>query len=520
MKVAFKRGVSTFSQTIRSTTSNNEEAAEGDDGDDDVDDAFDDETSDDDYLDFDDDDDDLDEGEGTSSSLLLELERCSSHLKRQRKDEKLVVSLRVADGATGRLKGKRVRSQAREGGCFGHRYDLECAPKRGDVLLCEVVSTQSQQGGFTNSVLQLRGGGEKKDNGTVVATGFRAIPFSKEGEEEPSSLTIRMHSRLKRKQAGGEVVVRMLSKDERPQRRKRIFLFRHGESFWNKAQRNRDLKSMIKYDHPLTEAGARQCEETRRRAKEMRTTAKTGEVGKSWEDYFAGCEVALVSPLTRAVQTAILILDEHPRLTTMTSEKWNNQGNSGVRNKLIDSEEKIDIVQKRNKNNKKGMHFRYSRSCREIKSVGGFDSVGIAIGADLISQRALDKFALVDETRAREVFQRFRRNSALIVDDRDVRDKWWTGTDDSDSKRTVAKRTKEFWRELKSLSNDTVIVVSHSDFIRKLLRRTRGDLDELKQAKEAKICNAGCIGLDVEWSSGGDIIVHDCELLFGTTFIK
>ena len=53
-----------------------------------------------------------------------------------------------------------------------------------------------------------------------------------------------------------------------------------------------------------------------------------------------------------------------------------------------------------------------------------------------------------------------------------------------------------------------------------MTRATAGSAKEtLKKVREHKICNAGCIGLDVMFNPRtGNIEVLECELLFGTTF--
>jgi hypothetical protein len=174
--------------------------------------------------------------------------------------------------------------------------------------------------------------------------------------------------------------------------------------------------------------------------------------------------------------------------------------------------------------------FRFSRACREIKSVGGLDSVGIECGGTRIFKRASEKLNLLNLAETQtivDVFSERKCAEYFEVDSRDVRDKWWTAGDESDtSSSLVNERTKEFWEELKNSSHSSVSVVSHSDFIRKLLRQTTDDAcntrsakETLKKVREHKICNAGCIGLDVMFNPRtGNIEVLECELLFGTTF--
>ena len=134
-----------------------------------------------------------------------------------------------------------------------------------------------------------------------------------------------------------------------PRRRKRVFFVRHGESAWNEAQREYKLSKMIRFDHLLNAAGAAQATRFGEIAAAGRgggdgnhrdgtgmdpfltplvdlspatpsftpsfAPAPRGVVGggdDDWARSYAAAERCFTSPLTRAVQTAALILHAHP----------------------------------------------------------------------------------------------------------------------------------------------------------------------------------------------------------------
>ena len=83
-----------------------------------------------------------------------------------------------------------------------------------------------------------------------------------------------------------QAVVRVLF-DVVPSMKKRIYLFRHGESAWNEAQRNVNVRNMMAYDHPLTEAGVAQCVRTAVLAKKpptptISTIPSSSDVSDDW----------------------------------------------------------------------------------------------------------------------------------------------------------------------------------------------------------------------------------------------
>ena len=554
---------------------------------------------------------------GCNNHLVISLERienldCASN-------EKVLVTARVSD-RFGNLKGKRCMFSSRKRAennntniesssssnskkdattvnnnnaieWGGETRDLLCRDglRRDDRLVVE--ASVSNEGTFSGGLSKMMGGGASGKEKDISCTqrvigygtcglccdrleeegnggGFGDDGFDDDDDNFPSgsktsvTLTVPLRiglSNTKNASRKCQAVVRVLF-DVVPATKKRIYLFRHGESAWNEAQRNVNVRNMMAYDHPLTEAGVAQCVRMAVLAKKPPTptiSSSSSSAIDDWEEVYANTYHVIVSPLTRAVQTAMILLAKHPAtmkrnadvqkrnaavkmasslssFATATThsdlpplidiEGMNISGSPSVKTQLRREREEEDAQMWPR------VDFRFSRACREIKSVGGLDSVGIECGETRIFKRASEKLNLLNLAETQtivDVFSERKCAEYFEVDSRDVRDKWWTAGDESDtSSSLVNERTKEFWEELRNSSHSSVSVVSHSDFIRKLLRQTTDDAcntrsakETLKKVREHKICNAGCIGLDVMFNPRtGNIEVLECELLFGTTF--
>ena len=137
-----------------------------------------------------------------------------------------------------------------------------------------------------------------------------------------------------------------------PPVRKTFFLIRHGESKWNEAQSALNLGGMLDHDHCLSRTGIEQCLDFNRRWREFAavtaaesaaggsasatdpapasaasasatssssSSAEAAEAidGFSFEQKFMRADVVYSSPLTRALQTALLTLKGHPGSATL-----------------------------------------------------------------------------------------------------------------------------------------------------------------------------------------------------------
>ncbi len=135
-----------------------------------------------------------------------------------------------------------------------------------------------------------------------------------------------------------------------PPVRKTFFLIRHGESKWNQAQSALNIGGMLDHDHCLSRTGVEQCLDFNRRWNEFASVtadaasasasasaesdsaissassasaaaaADAGAAnGLSLEQQFMRADVVYSSPLTRALQTALLTLKGHPGPMTLIS---------------------------------------------------------------------------------------------------------------------------------------------------------------------------------------------------------
>ena len=210
------------------------------------------------------------------------------------------------------------------------------------------------------------------------------------------------------------------------------------------------------------------------------------------------------SPLTRALQTALVALHGHPAL------------DRGV-----------------------ALHA----SAREIKGVAGLDCVGLEVGADAIKDRARRKLAQslvagadddagVTSPVAKEasVLSAAGHAAALVTAPqllpRDCATEWWTKTDSYEHKDAVALRYGEFLREVQyaSLEGDAraPLVVGHSLFIRGLFERflsedlTTKHPDLAHALKTRKLANCGLVYAEFVFDDARDAppVVADARLLF------
>ena len=226
--------------------------------------------------------------------------------------------------------------------------------------------------------------------------------------------------------------------------RKTIFVVRHGKSVWNKAQEEKDLVALIGRDHGLCAAGVEQAERlnscVRRVVEEHQTklrresgialravadspAAAVADLGhaadpispqEELEQQFFRAGEIFVSPLTRAIQTALIGLQNHPSA--------------------------------------KRRGIKLMREIREVKhTVGGLDTLGVAKGEEIrartlskLDELYLGEFVQLDsngvamafphdDSRAREAYEKLKKYAAIPIDHTDVTDMWWTVMTDTKS---------------------------------------------------------------------------------------
>lgn len=248
-----------------------------------------------------------------------------------------------------------------------------------------------------------------------------------------------------------------------------VFFIRHGESLWNLAQSEKDYNSLLNYDHPLSPEGIKQAAHLNHSWRNA--TADSEPLLKT----FLASDLIYSSPLTRAAQTCIVGLKTHPHL----------------------ARHNITLLS----------------SCREVKGLGGLDTVGTAFG-DRIEARVLEKLGSEADAEVK----------AVHFDQYDCTATWWT-TEMSENKAHIDHRFEDFLSTLKfSPNQQATIVVGHSLFIKDLCIRYLSD--EVKSKKHEiseklqtlRLSNAGCLYVRFDFSDSPKII--DAQVLFDTTFIK
>jgi broad specificity phosphatase PhoE len=331
------------------------------------------------------------------------------------------------------------------------------------------------------------------------------------------------------------IQLRRLDPDLTPaQCRMTLFLVRHGESEWNEAKANRRFDVMAKsYDHPLNIKGVRQALKVHHAwssaARSSGSSLALGDTegsvvqpadGAGQDDAEAEQEIdeeeaarvqqilaasrMYASPLSRAVQTAMLAFQNHPCL--------------GER--------------------ERGMALLCS--AREVKNLGGFDTVGDATGED-IRKRAMEK--LHEHLEGSEQLAQLEN---IKLDLEEVQTKWWTSV--MDTNETLERRVKEllcrvrYDAQLQQTEEtedrgatggtpciQTAIVVAHSIIIKEIIRRCTqpgspfAETELAAQLGAGKVTNGGVVALDLQFldnlHSEGQrqpALIEAAQLLFGT----
>merc|ERR1740117_2057526 len=92
--------------------------------------------------------------------------------------------------------------------------------------------------------------------------------------------------------------------------KKFIFLVRHGESRWNRAQGTGNVCGMLgESDHGLSDEGREQSENLRRLLANAKINLQCGKVPgweRVWLERALNPDVIISSPFTRAMQTAVI----------------------------------------------------------------------------------------------------------------------------------------------------------------------------------------------------------------------
>lgn len=292
-----------------------------------------------------------------------------------------------------------------------------------------------------------------------------------------------------------EVHLRRVPVATPPPRTVPLILVRHGQSLWNEAKHDANYSAMVsKRDHPLTPQGVAQAcslNDKWRRALArdfgarplpfLGTEEASGYLG-SREDAAALEKVDAVwaSPLTRALQTALVGFCGLPALRNLSLHP----------------------------------------SCREVKNVGGFDSVGLETGSCAILKRCEKKLTeAVLKLEDAPTDTASNLCGGLACDARDAAAEWWLPSERREGDKAVDRRCAEFLREVQ-YERAAPLVVTHSHFIRGLFKRFRDPTDpSTKPFAVKKVSNCGVVAVDVVFddATGGTPSLRNPRLLFGST---
>ncbi|CAK0849089.1 unnamed protein product [Prorocentrum cordatum] len=287
--------------------------------------------------------------------------------------------------------------------------------------------------------------------------------------------------KLESKAASLEITFQLLQLEAMAGRRT-VYFVRHAESEWNVAKSSRNLYDMVRTtDHPLSDRGLRQAEELSARA------AAAADQGDPHGTALHQADVVYVSPLTRTVQTAVILLgslvkaDQGPRELVLMANARERQGLGGMdtRSRKIG----LKIVE------------------------SSFDSTKLLY--------ANHKCANVDDD-VKEVFKPLR------FDVLEVLDRWWCETT-KESDAQMQERLREFMAQLMYSPCRTVVVVGHSLFFREVFRVflskefADGSPELARALRGSKLANCGVACLHLEPARGlADGPITHVELVLGS----
>jgi len=232
-------------------------------------------------------------------------------------------------------------------------------------------------------------------------------------------------------------------------------------------------------DHPLSEAGRDQAEALNKLIEQAVEDPKsvTGAA-------IAQPDIIYVSPLTRAIQTAI-----------------------------------IAICQVQAK--KGGCELVLMPQAREKKNtVLSFDSQPSQIGSDIV-KRAFNELLLLYKGKEESIIEIFKK---LKFDAEEVQDQWWFDVS-AESSALIKARMDDFMSQLLYSPHRTIVVVGHSHFFRAILKQYLSEEFKSKSPQFAadiaskKLSNCGVVRVDMDPRIAGTPIV-DVQLVFGTTLLS
>eukprot|EP00439_Symbiodinium_sp_Y106_P071310 s508_g12.t2 len=220
-------------------------------------------------------------------------------------------------------------------------------------------------------------------------------------------------------------------------RPKSVYLIRHGESEWNKAQRSLNLHGMVRTtDHPLSAKGRDQAEALRHLLQMELDKAGSDKADPSVAPMLQP-GLILASPLGRALQTAIIAygpLLEKAKLG---------------RNELV-----------------------LAPNCKEKQNFGGLDTVCTKLGEEIL-QSSQEELRVLYSRLEKDKFivDAFRQ---LRFDVEEVQERWWP-EGQAESTGQLKARMREFMYQLLFSSQESLVIFGHSLFFQQLMREFLSD---------------------------------------------
>uniref|UniRef100_A0A7S3Z7A3 SH3 domain-containing protein n=1 Tax=Lotharella globosa TaxID=91324 RepID=A0A7S3Z7A3_9EUKA len=260
---------------------------------------------------------------------------------------------------------------------------------------------------------------------------------------------------------------------------KYVFLIRHGESEWNLAQEKKQVMNMMKkVDHGLSNDGRLQAERLSEKLKAA-LDVPPGE-GSEYLERFMEADAVYSSPLTRALQTAVIALQHHP--------------------KLRDPRSTLKVLS----------------SARERRNFGGRDTQGKRKGDEIVRRLYMKLCKLYEMYGGTP-----KTVEEVKVDYNDATDEWWDKSRESDEEFDA--RLDHLMAHLQYTNEENIIVVTHSFLIRGLFQRYLGKHFKkehphiAKHFTTEKLENCAVVGLQIDYDENhGRPSIVDFALLFGS----
>lgn len=240
-----------------------------------------------------------------------------------------------------------------------------------------------------------------------------------------------------------------------------VYFVRHAESLWNQAQGKGDVQAMAKTtDHSLSTGGRDSSLQLCERVKQG--LAKGDQHAKD----LVHAEALYVSPLTRAIQTAMIAFGQH----------WADLRPPG--------------------------EVMLMGSAREKQNFGGLDSMSDKKGREILNHtfhELREMFEDMPDEQAK-IDAAFRK---LKWDVQDAEEEWWCPRN-SDTSEELDLRLKDLMSQLLYTPHATSVVVGHSHFFRAVYKGflskefKEKNPDFARKLQKEKMDNCGVIRIELD----------------------